>query len=200
MKAAVQMDHLQRKTEIYERLQQCCDEDVDAVMKDNLLVDFDRQFHEQQKQKKSSIQETTKTITYEPMVEFEDEFGRTRRMPQREWEQLQREQQEQEATDLIEQLRRESARDAEDKYDEEVLPQRYDDSLEVARGKGVGFYRFSRAEEERQQQMDALQDLRQSTVDQRTKHMIASEQKEREKEARLKRIAERRSRLQPKDD
>lgn len=154
-------------------------------MKEHLLVDFDRKFYEDRALCRLEVTEEA----FEEMVEYEDEFGRTRSVRLNEWKRLEEERLS--AARLIEQIREEFDQ-GEDVKEEGARPAHYDDSIEVSRRKGIGFYRFSQAEEERTKQMEELGRLRQDTVDARTRHMILEEQRQLAKEQRLQRIAERR--------
>lgn len=180
---------LEEKARLYEKLQRGDYEGIDNSFRDNLLVDFERQ-------ELLSFHEGGGTVVEQEYVDYEDEFGRTRKMPKAEWEALELERQRHLADEFIEQLRpRTTDKTSVESMASSAAPVHYDDSIEVARAKGVGFFRFSQEEESRDQQMSALRSLRQETVDSRTCHMITGEQRELEKELRLQRIAERRARL-----
>lgn len=168
---------LEEKAILYQKLQEGDYHDVDASIKDNLLVDFDRQ---------SRVKAEDKADEY---VEYEDEYGRSRKILKSVWEQMEIQRNQRLAEEFIEQLRPKSPERREDGL------LHYDDTAEVVRAKGVGFYRFSREEDSREQQMNELRNLRMETVDSRTRHMIASESQRVENELKLQRIAERRARL-----
>lgn len=193
---------LEEKTRIYEMLQRGDDEQVSESFKDNLLVDFNRQFHENKEAilAKAKLDDTRTTQPVE-FVEYEDEFGRTRRMPKVEHdEQLLKEQ----ADQLIEQMKLQSFKGhgIPDDYNDGCDPVYFDDTKEI-RTKGVGFYRFSQSEGERQRQLEELGSLRKDTVETRTKTMILAEQRRLMRESRLEKVKERRAKLAealPKED
>ncbi len=158
------------KARIYEKLRLGDDEDVSASIKDNLLVDFDRHFHEHRDQYEFDKEEE--------MVEYVDEFGRTRRAPESK-----------ELNSFLGEIRSQMTSNA---PPNESSNTHFDDTAEV-RTKGVGYYRFSRAEGERQRQIQELDGLRQETVDARTRNMIVKQRREQMKQERLRRIQERRN-------
>lgn len=179
---------LEEKTRIYEMLQRGDDEGVSETFKDNLLVDFNRQFHEN----KEEILAKTKLdeLKYvEEMVEYEDEFGRTRRIPKAEHDELLLKAR---ADQLIGQMKLQSAKKV--IGSDHDGPVHFDDTKEI-RTKGVGFYRFSQSEGERRRQLEELGDLRKDTVETRTKAMILAEQRRLMKESRLEKVKERRAKL-----
>lgn len=172
---------LEEKAQIYAALQRGDGSQVGDTVKDNLLVDFDRKFHN----------EVWQPQAQEEQVEYLDEFGRTRTMGKSQFHARQRE----EADAMIAQAKQESEQQlaaSESEPDTRAGPAHFDDSQEI-RTKGVGFYRFAAEESERQKQLQGLMDLRRDTVESRTKTMIARERRRLAREARLQRVQERRA-------
>lgn len=179
---------MEEKAKIYEKLQAGLEgaEEVSAELRENLLVDFDRKFHEDRKAGRIHVSEKEVEVE-EDLVEITDEFGRTRTIPRSEYLQ----QQEQSAQDLISTIRRQIVEDLQEQEEEENV--HYDDTIEV-RTKGVGYYRLSRTEAERSRQLAELNCLRQETVEARTRSMILREKRQLAREARLQKVKERRDR------
>jgi hypothetical protein len=169
---------------------------VSESFKDNLLVDFDRQFHENKEAifAKAKLTANGQTVQHGAqfeveMVEAEDEFGRTVMVPKSELDAKEQ------ADLLIEQAKLESSLEQKGLvHHEDKELTHFNDTKEI-RTTGVGFYRFSQSEGERRRQMDELCSLREDTVETRTKAMILAEQRRLMKENRLEKIRERRARL-----
>lgn len=191
---------LEEKARLYEKLQQGEDVDgeVSEAMRENLLIDFDRQFFDQ----KLYLNVTTGLEEYskedeviEEMVEYEDEFGRTRKIPKNQYDSHEKERAARLADEIIQQARSTTNFSG---ADETSGPGHFDDSIEIRR-KGVGFYRFAQEEGQRQRQMSELSSIRKETVESRTKNMILGEQRRQMKEERLKKVAERRKKQQKEE-
>lgn len=166
---------LEEKALLYEKMVLGDEEGVSEDVRENILIDFDRKFVALRDAGQLPIPEEA---SEEEMVEFVDEFGRTRTMSKAEYEQI---------------LNTQSTSEPECGPDRRTSePEHFDDTKEI-RSRGVGFYRFSKEEEERQRQMRELTELRQNTVETRTKNAILMEQRRLMKEARLEKVKERRS-------
>ncbi|KAG5456057.1 MAG: hypothetical protein BJ554DRAFT_4311, partial [Olpidium bornovanus] len=133
-----------------------------------------------------------KTLIYEdPWVEYTDEFGRVR-VARR--SQVLKEEPPPTGPDgallpemMSEDMRREMERrrgEADAHAEIERGPLHYDASKEV-RTKGVGFYKFSTAEEERAVQMEELNAIRQKTEMQRALHRSVKDRRREQADARL---------------
>ncbi|KAL6866609.1 hypothetical protein J3F83DRAFT_715453 [Trichoderma novae-zelandiae] len=205
----------------------------DYVPKENEaapLVDFDRKWAETKEGKDeyetSSSDEDTNGSGDDEIVEYEDEFGRTRRSTRAEKERMERRMR----RGLLgaEELERMSARpsapskliygdaiqamafvpDDPDKM-EELARKRdrsatppemghYNADNEI-RTKGVGFYKFSRDEETRTQEMKSLEEERLRTEEQRKQREELRAARRREIEQRRKDMGERRAKRQADD-
>ncbi|KFH44147.1 hypothetical protein ACRE_050920 [Hapsidospora chrysogenum ATCC 11550] len=205
----------------------------DYVAKENEaapLVDFDRKWAETVEGKEDystssddDEEEEEEEDAGGEMVEYEDEFGRMRRVTKAEKEKLER----REKRGLLgaEELERMSARpiapsnlihgdaiqamafnpdDAEGmealarKRDRSATPpelKHYDADWEV-RTKGTGFYKFSKDEETRTQEMQALEEERRRTEQLRKEREEQKEARRREIEHRRKEMATRRAKKQ----
>lgn len=184
---------LEEKSKIYDKLRIGDDEDVSPLIKDNLLVDFDRKDWDEELKTFVNKDPVRPANIFNPPsehVEFIDEFGRCRMVSIQEHEQLMSVKKKM-ADELIESLKPKI------ETVEETGPSHFDDTKEV-RTLGVGFYRLSQNEEERKAQLEKLSALRQETVESRTKSMILKEQRKIMQEARLQKVQERRAKLQKK--
>lgn len=203
----------------------------DYVPKENEaapLVDFDRKWAEGQEEGKedyssSSDDDDDTNNNSNEMVEYEDEFGRVRRVTKAEKEKLER----RARRGLLgaEELERMSARpsapqkliygdavqtlafnpdDPEKmeelarKRDRSATPpelKHYDADWEI-RTKGTGFYKFSKDEETRAAEMKALEEERLRTEEQRKAREDQKEKRKREIEQRRRDMAERKAKRQ----
>lgn len=200
----------------------------DYVAKENEaapLVDFDRKWAEnvEGKDDYSSSSDDEEEDDRDEMVEYEDEFGRLRRVTKAEKERLER----RAKRGLLgaEELERMSARpsapsnlihgdavqsmafnpDDPDqmealarKRDRSATPpelKHYDADHEI-RTKGTGFYKFSKDEETRTQEMQGLEEERKKTEQQRKEREEQKEARRREIEQRRKDMATRRAQKQ----
>jgi hypothetical protein len=156
--------------------------DISPDILNNVLVDFDRK--DWDAEKKMYILPPLDKIPKELLTENRviiDEFGRTRQIDDGEVIV------EQSSVDaLISSIRPQGSM---------VGDVHYDDTGEI-RTKGVGFYRFSQNEVDRQTQMSDLTTMRQNTLASRTQLMILKEKRKQMKEIRLKKVEERRNRAQ----
>lgn len=167
---------------------------ISQAVRENVLVDFVRK--DWDPVNKTFVveqeEEAGRSSSEEMKKEFIDEFGRSRLVTLEEYEALVKAQQKL-ANQLIETMRKQD-----DNFDgdgDNVGPAHYDDTKEI-RTKGIGFYRFSQSESERQGQLAELNALRQSTLEGRTKSMILKEQRRLMKESRLAKVQERRTQQQ----
>jgi hypothetical protein len=203
----------------------------DCAPKDNELVDFDRKWaegHRDNDEVDSSCSEPEhdddegkiKTAGADEMVEYVDEYGRTRKTTRAEKEKLDRRQRQGELG--AEELERMAARpstpqkviygdtiqtmafnpdDPEKmeslarKRDRSVTPPpkaRYDADSEF-RDKGVGFYKFSKDEEQRSREMEQLQAKREETERHRKARDEAKEARRQQIEGRKRELNARRA-------
>lgn len=199
---------------------------------DYSLVDFDRKWAEREEQGGDKDEEASQgseddndSDEAEELVEYEDEFGRTRKGTKVEAAREKRRRRIQ--ANAVEEEERLSARpkpptniiygdavqtdafnpdnviadrmaELAKKRDKSLTPPpdtHYDASAEV-RTKGTGFYAFSQDKEGRQQEMDALEKERVKTERVRKEREDKKEQRKREIEERRRLIAEQRSKAQ----
>ncbi|KAG2172069.1 hypothetical protein INT43_001546 [Umbelopsis isabellina] len=159
---------LQRKAKLYDQMRKrrrYNDDDND----ENNLIDFDRQPLSSDEEDEGD--DDDRSDTNDPWVDYVDEYGRTRTVRQSQVPKPRSPSpdytpqaaypvftQGEETSSSSSSRRREEA-------DEEV--KRYDANQEI-RAKGVGFYAFSKDEDERKAQMEELKQLRQQTEKART--------------------------------
>ncbi|EWC46946.1 hypothetical protein DRE_03708 [Drechslerella stenobrocha 248] len=188
------------------------------------LIDFDRKWAERQADKEegsetSSDDELSARSDDEEMVEYEDEFGRTRNQTKREVRRVQREdarvQTMASAYDSDEDTRRrrvdpsrliygdviQTAAFSQDELDrrkkeieesrQEEQDSHYDATKEV-RTKGVGFYQFSQDGEARKKEMEALAAEREKTAKGRQEKEARKEERRKEVERRREDLKKRR--------
>jgi Domain of unknown function (DUF4078) len=188
---------LQRKAKIYEEMRKrrrYNDSDDD----ENQLIDFDsRPFTDSDGE---GDDDEDKSDGDDPWVDYEDEFGRSRTVRQ---SQLPRARPPRSPSPQLtsepaypvfttadyEARKREGS--------EERDTQRYDAQREI-RTKGVGFYTFSKDEEERKAQMEELKRLREQTETARTHTMSVSAKRKQALERNAAKINARRLLLQQK--
>ncbi|RIA98753.1 hypothetical protein C1645_812442 [Glomus cerebriforme] len=187
---------MERKAKLYDHLSKTGI--TDDVLAEEVLVDFDRKAWEQ-----PSEDELTKdkSKSEDPWVEYVDEFGRTRvarksQVPKIESpvigptipdgdSELSSEEM------LLEQVRQRWEEAARTELDTGVGPIHYDETKEI-RTKGVGFYRFSKDEGERQEQMRALKQLRLETELKRATRQTIKEKRKAQLNARMEMIRSKR--------
>lgn len=189
------------------------------------LVDFDRKWAEDvedHSNNETSSDEDDDDDSGE-MVEYEDEFGRVRQVTKSEKERLERrakrgylnayEHEQLSARpsapsnliygDAVQSMafnpkNEEQMEALARKRDRSATPpemKHYDADHEI-RTKGTGFYKFSRDEETRKQEMDSLEEERKKTERQRREREDAREARKKDIERRRKEMAERRARKQ----
>lgn len=142
---------------------------------ESILVDFDRKGWDEERKEYKVIEDLYPDDPFEffsqvykvadstKLVEYVDEFGRTRLVKPEEKATLDAEREE--TMQLFLKLQEESAG-----------PSHYDAGKEV-RTKGIGFFKFAQDESERQRQMKALDDLRQNTTEERERYLLQKEQR-----------------------
>ncbi|KAK6543934.1 hypothetical protein TWF694_000652 [Orbilia ellipsospora] len=190
------------------------------------LIDFDRKWAERETRKEededagtSSDDELSARSDDEEMVEYEDEFGRTRKLAKRELRKIQREDAREQAIsnayDSDEDARRrridpnhiihgdiiqtnafdpdefERRRKQMEEEDRELQDAHYDATKEV-RTKGVGFYQFSQDSEARKKEMEALISERDKTEKERVAKETRREERRKEVERRREELKKRR--------
>ncbi|XP_064606038.1 coiled-coil domain-containing protein 174-like [Liolophura sinensis] len=144
----------------------------------------------------------------EEWVEFTDSLGRVRTCMRKDLAELQRRDKDlnvnRKPADVVEKpdlmsedMRRELERERWERETEEELdkptgPIHYADvQHREVRDHGVGFYQFSQEEEQRQAEMERLANLRQQTVDQRSKREMIKEKRKAMLESRLAKVKQR---------
>lgn len=176
---------LEAKAAEYERLTR-----GDASM-DTSLVDFDRKGWSEQEQRYVGIVDPLEgrsqgpldfltTLYHIPLasdssnlIEYVDEFGRSRKITQEQYHQIMEERQE---TLRLLSKHKEDHQNEETEAEENPIIHHYDSNWEI-RTKGVGFFSFAKDEEERQRQMKALKSLRNTTLELRTRSLLRKEQR-----------------------
>jgi hypothetical protein len=193
---------LERKARLYELMERgevnISQVAATTTQKEAILVDFDRKGWDSERQEFVNIPEgepsSSNPFEYlakihgerinndnngeeeEKTIEYIDEFGRTRRVTLYE-------------KTLLERERTDSNYFSQ--YEEshvEVGPAHFDADREI-RTKGIGFFKFSKDEMERQRQMNELKSMREETIEERTK----AEQARRQTEALSALIKERKN-------
>ncbi|KAG8973871.1 hypothetical protein FRC05_008092 [Tulasnella sp. 425] len=184
---------LEKKSKIYEKLQKGMTGGLNDKQYDSLLVDFDRKAEEDRFEAHSSDEDESLTVPRpaqgddgdedDPMVEYEDEFGRTRRVRRSEAPRgvdiLQEEDEEPEVDPYViynpvghfptyeptlEKQEAIAAAFAEARKD----PLQHYDASKEYRARGAGFYQFATGDEEaRQKQMEELKNARLDTMEKR---------------------------------
>jgi len=193
---------LEGKSRIYDQLQRG-EAFMDDMQREMYMVDFDRKGWDEEKQQLdipteknhdpleflkglwNVDEEETLEMKDEELVEYIDEFGRSRMIRPSEKAQLDAERAETQniLLGLLDDLQHQEGELA-----------HYDAAWEI-RDKGIGFFAFSRTEEDRQRQMQALRELRKRTVEERTLAMLAKEQRLLEREHKRIRLEERRAKI-----
>ncbi|KAJ3505603.1 hypothetical protein NLJ89_g7328 [Agrocybe chaxingu] len=175
---------LERKAQIYEKLRRGKTGGLNDAQYDALLVDFDSnpstskyyQGHSSDEDESSTVPKAPTSYENDPIVEYEDEFGRIRSARRSEVPRnlvLDQEDEQEDDEDLIRnpvnhfptyQPSEDRIAEIEKAYAEENNPLNvhYDASREV-RAKGAAFYQFSGDEETRRQQMEEMKASREET-------------------------------------
>lgn len=193
---------LEMKSHLYERLQ--ANELSVAASEEgsSYLVDFDRKGWDPVKQKVLDPPPDDRSATEDPIsficklwslnsspesneegqdfVEYIDEFGRTRKI--RASEKAKFDSEREETIKLLDGLFN----------DQGLEPKHFDPNWEV-RDKGVGFFSFSHNSRDRQRQLQALNELRQHTVESRARAAIAREERRIRREERRMKLQERKA-------
>ncbi|GAB5589993.1 hypothetical protein Unana1_04893 [Umbelopsis nana] len=180
---------LQRKAKLYDemRKRKRYNDDSDD---ENQLIDFDR------KQVSDSDNESETDGKDDPWVDYVDEYGRTRTVRQSQVPKPRSPSPEvsfEPAYPVFTTADRQSER----KNEEEEESQRYNADQEI-RTKGVGFYAFSKDEQERQAQMEELKRLREQTETARAHTMSVSAKRKQALERNAAKINARRLLLKQK--
>ncbi|CAG8467480.1 22368_t:CDS:2 [Racocetra persica] len=176
---------MERKAKLYDQLKKTGISD--EKLAEEILVDFDRKALEH-----ISDDDEDKTNTEnDPWIEYTDEFGRTRMARK---SQVPKEESSPPSTLLPGEGEAEdiSAMEQERRLWEEAAleelknggPLHYDETKEI-RTKGVGFYRFSKDELEREEQMRALKEMRLETETKRSSHQSIKEKRKAQLDARM---------------
>ncbi|PJF19354.1 hypothetical protein PSACC_00879 [Paramicrosporidium saccamoebae] len=170
------------------------------AQREAILVNFDKKGWDEKKQEYVGIVENLKpedpfeflaklynVPKPETLIEYVDEFGRTRLIGP--GEKARRDAEQEETRQLLLKF------DQGEHFDEPAQPLHYEADREI-RNKGVGFFLFSKDEQERQRQMRALDELRNNTVEQRKKALIGKEQKRLRAQSRMALIQARRKKYE----
>ncbi|CAG8588502.1 5534_t:CDS:2 [Paraglomus brasilianum] len=195
---------MERKAKLYDKLRKHGIED--DTLAEEVLVDFDSKPRDDSSDADEGAEKKDDQSVNDPWVEYVDEFGRTRVVRKSELPE-----------DLPSQsgFSNSSSEDEEDsRIDEEQRrweqaalselksgPTHYYDTREI-RTRGVGFYRFSRDEAERQTQMQALKEMRQETEGKRALRQTIKQKRKSLLDERLAliRAHKRQTRSKPADD
>ncbi|RUS29166.1 hypothetical protein BC938DRAFT_480971, partial [Jimgerdemannia flammicorona] len=195
---------LERKARIYDKLRK--GGSVSEKVAEELMVDFERKNWNDPEESDTSDDEKRSSGEGEddPWVEYVDEFGRTRvvRKSQVPKEPTPPPVDDTLPTLLSEDMRRDLERQRWEREAEEELaagPQHYDERREV-RAKGVGFYRFSRDEGERSEQMSELKRLRNQTEARRMAHQSVKDRRKEILEKRTEMIRAKRRKIEGKEE
>ncbi|KAI7904720.1 uncharacterized protein BX663DRAFT_503282 [Cokeromyces recurvatus] len=171
---------LEKKAKMYEAMrtgQLIVDEEDDEKMP---LIDFDRKYFQErelEQTKKESSRKKRRIMNEkddDPWVEYEDEFGRNRIVRRSQLPKLAELSYNEDSEEEEEEINTAYAAyrpnyEAADRSD----MNHYEADREI-RTKGVGFYQFSKDEEERQEQMEKLKKLREETENARKSTASAS--------------------------
>ncbi|KAK6501740.1 hypothetical protein TWF481_009567 [Arthrobotrys musiformis] len=191
------------------------------------LIDFDRKWAEREANKETSDAETSSDDELsvrsddEEMVEYEDEFGRTRKQTKREQRRLQREDMRTRVMAAAydsdsEDVRKRKVNYNRLIYDDTIQSGAFDhaeferrgkeleeearnadqdthyDATKEVRTKGVAFYQFSQDAETRKKEMDALKVERENTEKVKGKRLADKEERRKEVERRREELKNRR--------
>ena len=161
---------LQLKSELYERLQsgKLDIEDLSSGQQENLLVDFYRK-DLPETDEEGRVREPDISSDLE-IVEYTDEFGRTRTAPKSEYE---------------------FVRESEAQEEYEIKDSFYDESKEI-RTKGVGYFNLSLDSDTRNQQIKELKDLNKQTESEKKRRQALKQERELKKQQRLAKVKEKR--------
>ncbi|KAI9473895.1 MAG: hypothetical protein EXX96DRAFT_602304 [Benjaminiella poitrasii] len=198
---------LEKKAKIYEAMrsgQIQYDQDDEEKMP---LIDFDRKYLEErelQQSKKESERKKKKRRTDnddDPWVEFEDEFGRTRivrrsQLPEHTSSHSDHSDDDEDDSDMAKNSAYAAYRpdfEAADRTD----MNHYEADREI-RTKGVGFYRFSKDEQERHEQMEKLKQMREETENARKSAANVSSKRKQMMAQNAEKIRARRAALKAK--
>ncbi|XP_029193544.2 coiled-coil domain-containing protein 174-like [Acropora millepora] len=211
---------LEAKAALYDKMAQGEIEDEEDVEGEGrFLVDFHRKVYS----KEEESEQNSKGLKDEDIpppsgpdeewVDYVDSLGRERRCLRKDLKQLQDMDKDFTAarksppTLLSEDMRRELMRQQWEKEEEEAMnkpvgPLHYQDiRFDEIRTHGVGYYQFSTNEEERQEQMKALDKLREQTLEQRVRAQKLKEKRKAALDARLAKVRERKlKKLKASDD
>ncbi|CAG8497185.1 5793_t:CDS:10 [Ambispora leptoticha] len=191
---------LEKKAKLYDKLKKTGIED--ETLAEEILVDFDRKAFEEvsDDNDKDENDKQDEKNEEDPWVEYVDEFGRTRvarksqvpkepspPLPSSSNNMSLEDDNEYQPTMMSADMYMEQERLRWEKEALEELkrgPQHYDETKEI-RTKGVGFYRFSKDEQERQEQMRALKEMRNETLQKRALKQNIKDKRKLQLEARM---------------
>ncbi|KAI9227786.1 MAG: hypothetical protein DHS80DRAFT_31440 [Piptocephalis tieghemiana] len=186
---------LEKKARLYEALHQGQSvEGWTEQASQALLVDFHGK-HQEDMQHPCKIQPATFVLPgreeeeeeegeEEELVEYEDEFGRTRMIPRNQVPSSEDEKEDEE----------------DHTYEREFYgPSNHYDSRKENRAMGVGFYQFAQNEEKRRQQQRNLEILREETIRARQSHITVEERRQQVLDRRRALLQERKRRRMEKD-
>ncbi|KAI7882961.1 hypothetical protein K492DRAFT_229802 [Lichtheimia hyalospora FSU 10163] len=199
---------LERKAKLYEEMRKRIHSD-DEDGEEGFLIDFDRKYWEERehqdnaKKRKTREEEDTTTMAGEddddddPWVEYEDEFGRTRTIRSSQLQQQREREQERERSPSTSPSRSPSPLNDMLEPADRASIRHYDSTREV-RTRGVGFYQFALDQEERDEQMQRLNEIRQETEMARKNAKSVAERRKIMLQKNAERIHARRAQLQAK--
>ncbi|GBC06919.1 hypothetical protein RclHR1_07140006 [Rhizophagus clarus] len=190
---------MERKAKLYDRLSKTGI--TDDALAEEVLVDFDRKAWEQPSDDEPT---NVKDKSEDPWVEYVDEFGRTRVARKSQVPKIESpvigptipgDDNESISDELLQRWEEAAKRELETGNG----PIHYDETKEI-RTKGVGFYRFSKDEEERQEQMRALKQLRLETELKRASRQTIKEKRKAQLDARMDMIRAKRQKKSSKSE
>ncbi|KAI6008140.1 hypothetical protein F5J12DRAFT_905254 [Pisolithus orientalis] len=159
---------LERKAQLYEKLRKGKSGGLSEQQYDALLVDFDSKTMDRYESDSDDVDESltvprAQEYDDDPVIEYEDEFGRIRTARRSEVPRhLLPTSKDQEIGDEDPSAERVQAV-AEELAEAQKRPEMHYDAAKEVRAKGAAFYRFSADEETRRQQMEELRSVREET-------------------------------------
>ncbi|KAG0958348.1 hypothetical protein G6F32_000394 [Rhizopus arrhizus] len=192
-------EQLEKKAKIYEAMRSGqYKEEYDDDDEKAPLIDFDRKYFQERQleeireetERKLKKRRQEKEAADDPWVEYEDEFGRTRTVRQSQLPNM-TVQEEENREDMM--LRPDY--EMGDGLASRAHIKHYDADKEI-RTKGVGFYRFSKDEEEREEQLAKLNKLRDETENARKSAILAAAKRQQMMAKNAEKIRARRAALQ----
>ncbi|XP_068696263.1 coiled-coil domain-containing protein 174-like [Montipora foliosa] len=201
---------LEAKAALYEKMAKGeIEDEEEGEDGGRFLVDFHKKVYSKEEESEQNSEELKDEDIPPPSgpdeewVDYVDSFGRERRCLRKDLKELQHmdndlsEARKSPPTLLSEDMRREMTRKQWEKEQEEAMnkpvgPVHYQDiRFDEIRNHGVGYYQFSTDEGERQEQMKALDKLREQTLEQRVRAQKLKDKRKAALDARLAKVRER---------